>query len=192
MPPYHDGVHQGACTRYLARRQLDRLSALGYRFLCGHEAEFIVFRKDGEGEVTSRPMFQGVDVFANVVFAEIEEFICFMFEQLSAADVDILAMHSEYSPGQLEFVTGPKFGIESADQMFKLKEAVKEMSNQRGWQATFMTRPTNEHGCSSGMHFAGSLWMGDKNVFHDPVTRGLSAIGRHWAAGLIKLSLIHI
>jgi len=186
MPPYHDGAHQGACTHYLARKQLDRLSTLGYRFLSGYEAEFFMFRKDGEGEVTSRPMFHGVDIFANLVQAENEEFVCSTVKQLSAAGVDILSMHTEYAPGQLEFATGPKFGIESADQMFTLKEALKEMSNQRGWHATFMTKPVSEPGSSSGMHFSGSLWTDDKNAFYDPDTGGLSAIGRRWAAGLIK------
>ena len=186
MPPYHDGAHQGACTRYLARKQLDRLSALGYRFLSGYEAEFIMFLKDGEGEVTSRPMFHGVDIFANLVLAENEELLCSVSKQLSAAGVDILSMQTEYAPGQLEFATGPKFGIESADQMFTLKEAVKEMSNQRGWQATFMTKPSSAVGCSSGMHFSGALWIGHKNAFYDPDTGGLSAIGRQWAAGMIK------
>ena len=181
MPPYHDGAHQGACTRHLARKQLDRLSALGYRFLSGHEAEFFMFRKDGEGELTSRPMFPGIDMFTNVLLAENDELLCFMADQLSTAGVDVEALHTEYAPGQLEFATGPKFGIESADQMFTLKVALKEISNQRGWQATFMTKPVSEPGSSSGMHFSGALWLGDKNAFYDPDTGGLSAIGRHWA-----------
>jgi len=185
-PPYHDGAHQGACTRYLARTQLERLSALGYRFLSGHEAEFFMFRKDGDGEVTSRPMFHGVDVFSSLLLAEHEDLVCSMSEGLTAAGVDLLSLQTEYASGQLEFATGPKFGIESADQMFKLKEAVKEISIQHGWLATFMTKPANEPGCSSGMHFSGSLWVGEKNAFHDPETHGLSSIGRHWAAGLIK------
>jgi len=186
MPPYRDGARQGACTRFLARAQLERLSALGYRFLSGHEAEFFMFRKDGEGEVTSRPMFPKLGRCSNFVLAEHEELICSMGKQLSAAGVDIDSLHVEYSPGQVEFATGPKFGIESADQMFTLKEAVKEMSIQRGWRATFMTKPRSEPGGGSGMHFSGSLWTGEKNVFYDPKTHGLSAIGRHWAAGLIK------
>jgi len=186
MPPYHDGAHEGACTRYLARVQLERLSALGYKFFSGHEAEFFMYRKDGDGEVTSRPMFHGVDVLSNLLLAEHEDLVCSMSKQLSAAGVDILSMHTEYASGQLEFATEPKFGIESADQMFTLKEAVKEMSLQRGWRATFMTKPTSEPGSSSGMHFSGSLWTGEKNAFHDPETRGLSEIGCHWAAGLMK------
>jgi len=186
IPPYHDGAHQGACTRYLARTQLERLSALGYRFLSGHEAEFFMFRKYGEGKMTSRPMFHGVDVFSNLAITEHEDLVCSMSKHLSAAGVDIMSMHTEYAPGQMEFATGPKFGIESADQMFTLQEALKEMSVLRGWTATFMTKPTSEPGSSSGMHFSGGLWAGEKNVFYDPETKGLSAVGRHWAAGLIK------
>jgi len=40
------------------------------------------------------------------------------------------------------------------------------------------------------MHFSGSLWADGKNAFHDPAetekSGQLSAVGRHWAAGLIK------
>jgi len=48
QPPYRAGAHMGACTRHLARAQLQRLSTLGYRFLSGHEAEFFMYRKDGQ------------------------------------------------------------------------------------------------------------------------------------------------
>jgi len=60
------------------------------------------------------------------------------------------------------------------------------MSDQRGWQVTFMSQPFSEPAYCSRMHANGSLWIGDKNAFHDPETRGLSAVFRHWSAGLIK------
>jgi len=60
------------------------------------------------------------------------------------------------------------------------------MSAQHGWRATFMTKPTSDKDSSSAIHFCMSLWAGDTNTFHDPATKGLSAVGRHWAAGLIK------
>lgn len=132
-------------------------------------------------------MFHGVDIYSSVIQAEHEELICSMVEGLSGAGVDVEAVNNEYASGQLEFSTSPAYGIESADQMFTLKEAVKEMSIQHGWQASFMTKPANEPGCSGGMHFSGSLWADGKNAFHDPETdRRLSAIGGHWAAGLVK------
>jgi len=187
MPPYRDGVPQGACTRYVARTQLKRLSELGYQLMSGFEAEFFMYRKDGIGAVTDRPMFKGIDIFSSLILAEHDEVICSMYDSLSGAGVDVATLQTEYGPGQLEFATGTKFGVESADQMFTLKEAVKEIGVQHGWIATFMTRPADKQGCSSGMHFSGSLWADGKNVFHNPESaRQLSAVGRHWAAGLIK------
>ena len=77
--------------------------------------------------------------------------------------------------------------------MFTLKEAVKEIALEHGWRATFMTRPAAGRGCCSGMHFGQSLWTDGKNAFHDDAAaaeeedrRQLSAVGRHWAAGLVK------
>jgi len=188
MPPYRDGAPQAACTRYMARTQLDRLSTLGYQLMSGYEAEFFMYRKHGDGDVTSRPMFHGVDAFSSLILSEHEELFCSISEGLSSAGVDIMTQQTEYSSGQLEFVTAPMFDIKSADQMFTLKEAVKEISLQRGWQVTFMTKPVSGRGpgCSSGMHFSGSLWAGGKNVFYDLETNQLSMIGRHWTAGLMK------
>jgi len=112
--------------------------------------------------------------------------MCSMAAELSAAGVDVIALHTEYASGQLEFAIAPQLGIESADQMFNLKGGIKEMSLLRGLQATFMTKPVDGPGCSSGMHFSHSLLAGGKNAFHDMETQRLSAVGRHWAAGLIK------
>ena len=188
MPPFRDGAPQAACTRRAARTQLERLSALGYQLMSGYEAEFFVYRKDGDGAAIDRPMFDGVDVFSSLLLAERDELILSVCEGLSDAGVDVAAMQTEYAPGQLEFALGTKFGVASADQMFTLKEAVKELCFRRGWTATFMTRPTTSDrpGCSSGMHFSGSLWADGKNAFHDPESGRLSAAGRHWAAGLVK------
>jgi len=188
MRPYRDGAAQAACSRYVARTQLERLSTLGYQLMSGYEAEFFMYHKDGPDEqLTSRPMFHGVDIYSGLIQAEHEELICSMCEGLSAAGVGVAAMHRECAPGKLEFATGAKFGIESADQMFTLKQAVKEMALQHGWRATFMTQPTSGPDLSSAMHFGGSLWADGKNVFHDPETdHVLSAVGQHWAGGLMK------
>ena len=45
MWPHRDGAPQAACTRHVARTQLDRLSTLGYRLMSGFEAEFFVYRQ---------------------------------------------------------------------------------------------------------------------------------------------------
>ena len=64
---------------------------------------------------------------------------------------------------------------------------MKEIASGRGWQATFMTKPTSD-GASSGMHFNLSLWTtAGQNAFYDPdAACRLSVVGRHWAAGLVR------
>jgi len=187
IAPYLDGAPVTACTRYMARTQLERLSTLGYQFMSGYEAKFFVYRNGGDREVTDRPLFHGDDFASSLIIEEHAELVYSMAELLSAAGIDVAAVNNEGSSGQLEFATGTKFGIESPDQMFTLKEAVKEIALGRGCQATFMTMPTYGPGFSCGMHFNGSLWTGDKNAFHDPAdSQRLSADGRHWTAGLVK------
>jgi len=188
IAPYLDGAPVTACTRYMARTQLERLSTLGYQLMSGYEAKFFVYRNGGgDRELTDRPLFHGGDFASSLIIEEHAELVYSMAELLSAAGVDVAAVHIEGSSGQLEFATGTKFGIESADQMFTLKEAVKEIALGRGCQATFMTMPRDGPDFNSGMHFNGSLWTGDKNAFHDPADSWrLSAVGRHWTAGLVK------
>ena len=186
-PPYRDGAPQGACTRYVARTQLDRLSALGYQLMSGYEAEFFMFRKDADGHMTSRPVFPCTGFFSSVFMSEHEELMCWMEKCLSGAGVDIESMHAEYEPGELELATAAKFGIKAADDMFVLKDAVKEMGSLRGLHATFMTTPATSE-FAGQLHYNHSLWTGDRNVFHDPVKvhGSLSTVGRHWTAGLLK------
>ena len=71
------------------------------------------------------------------------EFECFLYETeklLLEGGVDIGKLHTEYGPGQLEFVAVPKYGIESADTMFRLREGIKEICLPKGWLSTFMAQ----------------------------------------------------
>jgi len=68
IPPYKDGCPQASCTRFMARTQLNRLEALGYKLLSGYEAEFFVYKcKDTQDDVTSRPLFHGCDIFTSLL-----------------------------------------------------------------------------------------------------------------------------
>jgi glutamine synthetase len=192
MPPFRNGVQQDVCPRYVARRQLDRLAGLGYRLFSGFEAEFIVCDAAGQ------PLFKGIDINVNVLFSEYESYLYDMDEKMERAGVNVATFQTEYGDGQFELVMTPKFGIESADQLFLFKHAVKEMSLQNnGWQATFMSKPFDDTS-GNGLHFSHSLWSstpssgndkdGDSvNVFHDPQANdGLSTVARHWLAGLLR------
>jgi glutamine synthetase len=185
IPPYRDGSPQTVCPRYVARRQLNRLAELGYRLYSGYEAEFILCDAGG------KPVFKGVDMNVNTVYSEFESFLYDMDEKMETAGIDVATFQTEYGDGQFELAMTPKYDIESADQLFKLKHAVKEMSRQRdNWQAAFMSKPFTDTS-GNGLHFSHSLWSTDedcatRNVFHDPQSNdSLSAVARHWLAGLL-------
>ena len=151
-PPFREGAPQDACPRYVARRQLDQLRQLGYQLYSGFEAEFYITDANG------KPVYTGHDMFVNSMFSEFEPFLYSMDEKMAAAGVDVATMHTEYGDGQFEMALAPKYGIESADQLFLLKQAVKEMSKQHhGWQATFMTKPFLDKS-GNGLHYSHSLW----------------------------------
>ena len=187
IPPFRGGAPLDACPRYVARRQLDHLKQLGYQLFSGFEAEFYIT------DATGKPVYEGHELFTNSTFSEFEPFLYSMDEQMADAGVDVATMHTEYGDGQFEMALAPKYGIESADQLFLLKQAVKEMSKQhQGWLATFMTKPFLEKS-ANGLHFSHSLWTipasdeKTQNVFHDPSAEdGLSTIGRQWIAGLMR------
>ena len=105
--------------------------------------------------------------------------------------VDVESLIVEHGSGQLELGLKPLWGIDSAEAMFLLKEAVKEMAQQRGWTATFMTVPFPDSS-SSAIHLNHSIWTSQDsaeagNAFYDSKSpTGLSDFCRHWIAGLIK------
>ena len=72
--------------------------------------------------------------------------------------------------------------------VFRFKQGVKEMAQQRGLHANFMTMPSTD-GCGSAAHFNHSVWCktsGD-NAMYDPAKEdNLSDLARHWIAGLVK------
>ena len=136
MPSFRNGAPQAACPRYLARRQLRRLDELGLRLYSTHEAEFIVLNRSDLKPIFGGP--QHSEIYTTQLLAQFEKFLYRTEKMLSASGVDIGKLHIEYAPGQLEFVPQPQYGIESADTMFRLRESVKEICQQKGWLATFM------------------------------------------------------
>src|SRR5262245_2723460 len=60
-PRFYDGREAGAAPRYVARRQLEALEALGYRVRMGYEYEFYL-REAADGQ----PPYPGIQIFATL------------------------------------------------------------------------------------------------------------------------------
>ena len=184
----HEGhlTPHGACTRTLARQQIEQLQQeFGLRLYSSFECEFLLLDKK-----ILEPIFPTIDLFNHLKLSEYENFLCGMESQLCKAGADIEAFQLEYAPGLFECAMVPCYGVEALDQYFRLKNGVKEMSMKEGMVATFMTRPFFTPGCANAGHYNHSLWNTDgSNAFYDASGRDkMSATFQHWLAGLLKHS----
>jgi glutamine synthetase len=179
-PRWYDGEPLAAAPRHMARRQLERLDELGYALRSGFEYE--LYLADAE---TREPAFEGIQIFWTVRNNFDQEFVTELLDSLRATGVDIITSNVEYGPGQMEINFAPRMGVAAADQAFVFKNAVKEVAQQHGYVASFMTKPYADQS-ASGCHYHHSLLRrdGGENAFSDPDGRdGLSELARHWIGG---------
>ncbi len=176
--PYHlDGRPVTVAPRYLAKRQLAELEALGYQLLSGYEYEFYLV-----DAATRKASYSGIQLFGTLPPAD-QPVIYQILRSLSSIGVDIITADLEYAPGQIEINFAPGWGIDGADRAFTFKNTIKEIAQQHGKIASFMTKP-DINLSANGCHFNQSLWDGERNALFDPSREhGLSEVGAHYIAG---------
>jgi glutamine synthetase len=105
---------------------------------------------------------------------------------LESMGVRIEYSHHEVAASQHEIDMRYDEAMRMADKTMTLKATVKAIAMINGVYATFMPKPI--FGINgSGMHTHQSLFLGNKNAFHDPNDQyHLSAMGKNYIAGLLK------
>jgi len=171
------------CPRFIARKQLNRLTEMGYSLLSGIEMEVKIFNaKD------NTPIFPGEDFYSTLLISEHMELFARTEKRLKEGGVNLEDVHVEPSPGQFEINYQPVWGILGGDWPFLIREALKETALEFDYIANFMGMPTPNEG-GTGAHFNHSVWdkNGKKNIFYDPTKKdNVSDFARHWTAGLLK------
>src|SRR5262249_46113781 len=135
-PRWYDGAPLKAAPRYLAQEMLSRLTELGYTVRSGFEYE--VYFIDAE---TRHPTFDGIQIFWSLRNSFDQDFVTWMLDSLHDTGVDVITSNAEYGPGQMEINFAPASGVAAADHAFVFKSAIKEMAQQAGYMASFMTKP---------------------------------------------------
>jgi glutamine synthetase len=181
-----DGDLAPESPRVVVQRVTHRLAGLGYTMICGPELEFFLCQRGADGAWR-----RYADELGNVYVVgrkgDPDGLLLHMLRQLRDAGLGVTAANHEFSPGQFEINLGHSGLTDAADRAFRLKSAVQEIARHRGMLATFMAKPFNDEG-GSGFHVHASL--NDEtgaNVFGDPDgPDGLSAVGRHAIAGVLR------
>ncbi|MBT7293082.1 MAG: glutamine synthetase [Rhodospirillaceae bacterium] len=170
-----------AAPRYLMGEMLKRLDKLGLKAVMSHEFEFYMLDRE-----TRQPFFDGIHIFNNLRNEQLP-IIRQVVDYLRTAGIPMLTANAEYAPSQYELVYSHAEGMAGADNGYTFKNSVKEIVQQAGMMATFMSKPF-AGSAGSGCHYHVSLLRkkGGQNVFIDNKKPDqMSDTMRHFVQGLI-------
>ncbi|MBQ8459336.1 type I glutamate--ammonia ligase [bacterium] len=180
-----DGTPFEGCPRCNLKRVMKAAQDLGFSMNIGPEAEFFLFSKDKDGNVTTEtqdsagyydvgPEDLGEDVRSDIVLT------------LQEMGFDIEASHHEVADGQHEVDFRYADVLTAADNVATFRIAVKAIAAQHNLHATFMPKPI--YGINgSGMHCNVSLFKDGKNAFYDEKAEyQLSDEAKYAIGGMLK------
>jgi glutamine synthetase len=181
-----DGSPFEGDPRFVLRRQIERLRALGFDDMStGPEPEFFLFARNADASPTTitndaagyfdlAPVDRGEDARRDMVNALVE------------MGFEIEAAHHEVAPGQHEIDFKYAGAMTTADNIATFRLVVKRIAWLHGLHATFMPKPVAGIN-GSGMHIHLSLFKDGENAFFDErAEHQLSLAARHWIAGILE------
>jgi glutamine synthetase len=197
---FADGRPVPFATRGVYRSVLQKLAERGYDFMAGLEVEFHIFKVNDPkmapahaGQPGEPPdvslLSHGYQYLTEQRYDQIEPVLELIRRDVMALGLPLRSMEVEYGPSQTEFTFQPTVGLAPADTMVLFRSAVKQIARRHGYHATFMCRPRIPNVQSSGWHLHQSLISrsSGENAFMAKASgETLSALGRHYLAGLLK------
>jgi glutamine synthetase len=180
-----DGRPFAGDPRTNLRRVLKDAADLGYTMNVGPEAEFFLFKLDGDGNPTVDP-HDAASYFDVAPIDRGEDCRRDIEVTLQQMGFHLEAAHHEVAIGQHEIDFRHADALATADNLITFRMVVKTIAARHGMHATFMAKPIHgENG--SGMHINQSLARGDENAFlHEGDAIQLSPEARAYIAGVLE------
>lgn len=182
-PFWYDGTPVVQTPRLMLKKLLNEFDEMGYIVRLGYEFEFYLFDKE-----TLKPAYGSQPIFVTQYNNFDIDFIYDLMDKLQDGGYRIITQNSEQGPGQQEINLTYRDGLDAIDEAQAFKYAIKEISAQNGYLATFMTKPMIDK-CASGAHIHISLIdkQTGENVFKDEKDPdGLSSICKSFIAGILN------
>ena len=164
----------------------------------GEEVEFHVFRLEDpklapeQAGIPAEPpevslLAHGYQYQTEARLDELHAVLELLRLNVAGLGLPLRTIEIEFGPSQVEFTFDPMIGLEAADAMVLFRSAVKQVCRRHGYHATFMCRPNLANLLSSGWHLHQCLRHreGGANAFMADDAE-LSALGRHYLAGLLE------
>ena len=180
-----DGTPFEGCPRCNLKRLMQAAEKMGFSMNIGPEAEFFLFSKDKDGNVTTETQDRAgyYDVGPEDLGEDVRSDIVLTLQEMG---FDIEASHHEVADGQHEIDFRYADILTAADNVATFRIAVKAIAAKHNLHATFMPKPI--FGINgSGMHCNISLFKGGKNAFYDKKAEyELSDEAKYAIGGMLK------
>ena len=174
-----------ASPRVMLKKQIKKLSELGYSMKSGVECEYFLISPDGNAiadnrDTQSKPCYDQSSLMRRY---ELIKEICDCMIEMGWGPYQ---NDHEDANGQFEMNWDYSDCLKTADRHTFFKFMVKTIAEKHDLRATFMPKPF-ENLTGNGCHAHISLWKGKKNIFLDQHDKlGLSKIAYNFLGGIMR------
>jgi glutamine synthetase len=183
----HDRLDWGACPRSYLKRIIDRAAGLGLRVAATFENEYYLAREQ-DGRFVPFDVPGHAPVYSAIGHDLNAALMVEITDALEAQGIIVEQAINEFGAGQQEISVRHADALTAADNQMKFRDTVRGVALGHGLLASFAPKPYPDQ-IGSGAHVHFSLWDGDGSrsvLFDESAPRGLSAIGRHFIAGVTE------
>ncbi len=180
-----NGKPVDASPRVMLKKQIKKLSELGYSMKSGVECEYFLISPDGDTiadnrDTQSKPCYDQSSLMRRY---ELIKEICDCMIEMGWGPYQ---NDHEDANGQFEMNWDYSDCLKTADRHTFFKFMVKTIAEKHDLRATFMPKPF-ENLTGNGCHAHISLWKGKKNIFLDQHDKlGLSKIAYNFLGGIMR------
>ncbi|MDA9683787.1 type III glutamate--ammonia ligase [Candidatus Pelagibacter sp.] len=180
-----NGKPVDASPRVMLKKQIKKLSGLGYSMKSGVECEYFLISPDGNTiadnrDTQSKPCYDQSSLMRRY---ELIKEICDCMIEMGWGPYQ---NDHEDANGQFEMNWNYSDCLKTADRHTFFKFMVKTIAEKHDLRATFMPKPF-ENLTGNGCHAHISLWKGKKNIFLDKHDKlGLSKIAYNFLGGIMR------
>ena len=180
-----NGAPVDASPRVMLKKQIKKLSELGYSMKSGVECEYFLISPDGNAiadnrDTQSKPCYDQSSLMRRY---ELIKEICDCMIEMGWGPYQ---NDHEDANGQFEMNWDYSDCLKTADRHTFFKFMVKTIAEKHDLRATFMPKPF-ENLTGNGCHAHISLWKGKKNIFLDKHDKlGLSKTAYNFLGGIMK------
>ena len=180
-----NGKPVDASPRVILKKQIKKLSELGYNMKSGVECEYFLISPDGNAiadnrDTQAKPCYDQSSLMRRY---ELIKEICDCMIEMGWGPYQ---NDHEDANGQFEMNWDYSDCLKTADRHTFFKFMVKTIAEKHDLRATFMPKPF-ENLTGNGCHAHISLWKGKKNIFLDKHDKlGLSKTAYNFLGGIMK------